>query len=302
MSKGISQSKHAMELAISSMNESLTKLYEKVASIDASLNQNDLICHHKLGTEINKLFSETAANTYGSGAVDKLAAAMQRSRAYIDQARRFATSWTLDELKAMIETYKQGGTSLTYTHVRMLMYINDPTARAKLTERCVVEYMSSSDLEAAIGKLLDREKAGKVLAPRTPAAGLTQLKLLSTKLLERRDVFESKVFAALDRLQPKDANDALLDGIDQTETSLSDLEDFIVSARKRLRSVRSTVLGITAKKESLRPKTVVVERIEPEDDFEEDDEDEELPIDDLEDEYEEPAPRAVPTSKLVRHG
>lgn len=252
MSKAVSKSQSVVQKVLKDMNPALQKLYYKAQEIETNLNKNDLIGHYKLGQEFNKLYDASAVGTYGTGAVEKIAVAMQRSRQYVDQARRFATTWTLRQVEDLIAAYQGHGATLTYTHMRLLMYVTDNATRDKLYDRCAAEALSTGDLDEIMCKLAGKEDAPRrMLAPRTVSAGLSQLNQMAVKLLERREVLTSKVFKAFDNMSAKEITDDLLDSMQKTRENIEELVSFLLDGVKAMVDAKEKATGIVQKKKEI---------------------------------------------------
>jgi hypothetical protein len=130
---------------------------------------SDLRRLHEAGTYIDKLVGE---KQYGSKAIEKLSAGLEKSAQQLSGFRKLAGQWTSSEIERMVEKAGTRGAGLTWHHLRSLLtisprqYDSESEAKAKrreLVDACIKEGWSTRQMQEAVQKELGREKAKRAL-------------------------------------------------------------------------------------------------------------------------------------------
>lgn len=121
-------------------------LLELTATIRALLGQvlrDEVLTRHQIGSHV--VAAKRAPSTYGTNAVENIAADVGVSSDELYRAAAVAETWTADELKKLAARTNRAGRPLSWSHWVALTKA-PPAARHRLIERCLAESWSVREL------------------------------------------------------------------------------------------------------------------------------------------------------------
>ncbi len=172
---------------LDAMSPALRRRYDEIERRRAVAREWNLREYHWLGTVILEI-QEDADAEYGSGATEKLAAALEESKFTIYKSSAFARTYDtkkkLDDLCALCMT---NGRMLGWGHVVALLSVDDSEKRIELQEQVVAESLTAEDLSKAIAKKFKRKSgaSSSQVQPKTVPGRLRQIKNTSENWLDK---------------------------------------------------------------------------------------------------------------------
>jgi hypothetical protein len=234
----------AAEQAVAEMNADLRQAFEKIRERLMKAAVNDIMARYDVGTLIQGVMSNESR--YGANAADSLAAALGISKAVLYTHQQVAVSWKKQELQAVISRVdEETGYHLDWAHVWSLAALTSIDQRDELIERCFEDKLSSRDVRAFVMELTgarsNNPKGRPRSAPKSPSAGLAQLKKLTNSLVNAQDVFEEAVFIRLVEESKEFATEAIAEQLREAQEDQSRLEAAAKANRLKLQAALEAV-------------------------------------------------------------
>jgi len=138
----------------SATNAAVTNAIEETAKrirrlLDAHTKRDSAI-FYKVGVQVREL-----DKSYGSGAIESLAASLGRDDSTLRSYARVASAWPNESefKKLSSQRTADGKLPLCFTSFVVISSLEDPDDRQRMFERAILESLSSRDLKAAIADL-----------------------------------------------------------------------------------------------------------------------------------------------------
>ena len=273
---------------VASMTPALQKVYLKISKGLADTNKTDIHTRYSWGLMINKIRNTPRADTYGDGATQQLADALEINVRVLYQMADFAAAFTPEAVDEAIENSTANGRAMTWSNFRTLSGIDNPKLREQCLKRCIAEAMTSRELDEMVAAKLDHSRdVDEPIPARKVQTVLKQLTKQATSIVAKQKDYESRLFNALDKAGPEAVNDTLVDDIDVARSRLTELESFIKASLRRLNTAEERALGMLRDKDRLATKKGKVIAQEPDEDEEDLEEEEEIVDTDYEEDEEE---------------
>lgn len=234
----------ATEQAVAEMNDDLRQAYEKIRERLVKAAMNDIMARYDVGKEIQAVMSNESR--YGANAADTLSTALGISKAVLYTHQQVAISWEKKELQAVISRIDPDtGYHLDWAHVWALAALTSLEQRDQLVEQCFEDKMSARDVRAAVSELTgaksNNPKGRPRSAPKSPSAGLSQLKKMTNSLVNAQDVFEEAVFIRLVEESKEFASESIAEQLREAQEDQSRLEATAKSNRLKLQAALEAV-------------------------------------------------------------
>lgn len=234
----------ATEQAVAEMNADLRQAYEKIRERLVKAAMNDIMARYDIGKEIATVMANESR--YGANAADTLATALGISKAVLYTHQQVALSWKKQELQDVISRIDPDtGYHLDWAHVWALASLTSLEQRDQLVEQCFEDKMSARDVRAAVVELTgaksNNPKGRPRSAPKSPSAGLSQLKKMTNSLVNAQDVFEEAVFIRLVEESKEFASEAIAEQLREAQEDQSRLEATAKSNRLKLQAALEAV-------------------------------------------------------------
>lgn len=251
-------------LAVGSMNPELRKLFTVLEKEVLQLGNVIVMGRHRIGQRVSAVIG--SERTYGEGAVETLAAALNCTPSALYEYRRIAESYTTEEIKRMLALRTAGGNCLSYNHFNLISPTEGAERKALIT-RIIEEDLSVDQLALIIqdkhgGK---RSRGGrKPQSPKTISAGLHQLNKFSEDVGKRMGIWDVAIFDRMVKGPSDDLDEKLLKSVHNTQTELqtllSNVNVMMDKLHKAEQRVRKVVQGDTSSSSNGRtrqaPRTV----------------------------------------------
>jgi hypothetical protein len=200
------------------------------------------------GARLKKIIEQEA--TYGSNAVEQLAAYFGKTTKYIYDCRNFAQEWDKEFLKAQLAQPMSDGNLLHFDHFRHLTRVKSTKDQELLLRRVRTECLSTNALDEEISaKFITknvRSGGRKPVTPSTPHAGLQKAFSQGQQLERYIDVMKSGVFEKIGAMASEKVDDKLLERIEQVEQQFGSLDDslkavltYCAKSKKRVSKILS---------------------------------------------------------------
>jgi hypothetical protein len=266
------------------MTPELAKEFKIISDKLNDLDQKNILSRYEVGEHIAKI-KETDTK-FGEGAVEKVAAAMNRQADELYALARIVETYTREEIEQMLEKGAKKGFQVTYSHVRLLAGVSDKRVRTKaatemvkakatvVETRAIIHDLSHTDGDVEEGAA--RKKSFKMYLKSTLKESAKMRKVLE-------DIQEGLPADGKLDIRGK-ALDEIEKFVEDTLEGLKDLPDSITTCLASLGDIRERLLLAQEEGE---------EEVDLQDDEEEEEvayeeaEDGELEEDDFDDEYDE---------------
>jgi len=134
------------------MSPALKKKFEQADKLLRSADANFLKARYSLG-EIVSDVEKDPKSVYGAKAIDKLRTALGVNSNILYKARRFTELYTSDDLTQIMSARGKGGQSINWSHMEVLVTVEDDDMRNELTEKVLKEAWTARDLGKEVKKL-----------------------------------------------------------------------------------------------------------------------------------------------------
>jgi hypothetical protein len=127
---------------------------------------------YELGLQVQELYEDERKNggkLYGRNAIGRICKLLRWDDGVIRMALRFVRTFTPEDLERLCALVLPGGEPLTWSHVRVLLTVDDATRQQELLERTAAEGWTCTELAREIKNLEDRPAGdGRGRPPRVP--------------------------------------------------------------------------------------------------------------------------------------
>jgi hypothetical protein len=180
------------KLLLDSIGPELAEKIDRIREWSRADNASTLLRHYDLGLIVKEVYDDDpdqdGPGRYGRYAMKKLASALAWCSTVLYEALAFAQTYTREEVDGLSRLRLPSGASVSWSHVRILVFVADRAERERLLRRVVEESWGCAELarEVAKGKAKTAGTRGRPLArPRDLDGVLRQQGLLADRLLER---------------------------------------------------------------------------------------------------------------------
>jgi hypothetical protein len=229
---------------VAEMNEELRAAYDKICDRLRKAAANDVLARFEVGTVVASVMQNESK--YGAGAADKLADALGITKAVLYTHQQVAVSWKRQELRDLADRVDEAtGYHLDWTHICALTPLTSLQKRDELIECCFEDKLTSREIRALVvgesGARSNNPKGRPRSAPKSPSAGLSQLRKLTNSLVNAQDVFDEAVFDRLVEDPSEFANDSILEQLREAQEDQERLEAVAKTNRLKLQAALEAV-------------------------------------------------------------
>jgi hypothetical protein len=226
MSEKLSPVEQKRNEVYNAMNPDLQKVAKKLDGFAAQVAKGLLKAQWTIGEWVKKVIAEEA--TYGSKAVEQLAAYHDVSPTTLYDARTLCVEFTKERVAELTEKPMANGQYISYSHCRSMMRVKSSKQREKLWKRVFAEGMSVRRLDELIedaGEKNQTNRGGSAPAkPKSVMAGSQQIIKETGTLNNRFEGWGEVVFDEVDHRSPSEVNQELLDRLTQARDNLDLLQ------------------------------------------------------------------------------
>ena len=230
------------------------------------LVRTNVLTRYDLGELVRDLAGDEVK--YGTGAVPALAAVLGESATTLWNCRVLAQTYTRPQLDTLLERGSKAGYQFTWSHLRLLISLDDPKRRRELETLTIEKRLTAADIQAKIQQTLGgkrKDTGRKPVPPKSPAAALGQIAKLATDILNRSAGWEEQAFthfdnAGEDQISPDDLHNLeavhaqLVSGRMQLQQLEAHSSKTVEKLRQRLSKAPATNGAVTPSKRQ-RPDT-----------------------------------------------
>jgi hypothetical protein len=175
-------------------NKCLYAAYEWIKDWKAEESSRDLRSRYRLGEFCQQIIQDEQENNgslYGLNAFGRLSSVFDEDKSFLQAAVRFANSFTPEQLDYLCNARRADGTPISWSHVRWLLTITQPTVREDMLARLLVECWTSDQFGKECGKVVNgadakpRPGGRKVSAPKNLKGLLNQVGAYTEKINKR---------------------------------------------------------------------------------------------------------------------
>lgn len=175
-------------------NEHLYAAYEWIKDWREQESSRDLRSRYKLGEFCQQIIQDEQENNgslYGLNAFGRLSEAFSEDKSFLQAAVRFANAFTHEQLDYLCSARREDDEPISWSHVRWLLSITQPTVREDMLARLLHECWTSDQFGKECGKVMNgadakpRPGGRKVAAPKNLKGLLNQVGAYTEKINKR---------------------------------------------------------------------------------------------------------------------
>jgi hypothetical protein len=174
------------------MNAALKAKVEEIQQWFTRECKRSLESRYKLGLLVKPLYddeTEHGSKRYGERAIETLRLALKWQEDLIPSTLRLVRSYSPAEFKQLTELRNEAGKPLTWSHVRILVQVGDPSKREDLLQRTLRENWTSDQLTYEYKRLVKQDRPTKrgrsLVRPKDLDGVVRQQATLADEFLER---------------------------------------------------------------------------------------------------------------------
>jgi len=212
-----------VEELVESFSPALQESYLWVSQWYKNEANRGLKSRWELGNYCNKIYEDEQENEgrrYGLRSIARLAAAVREDKSSLLLAIRFARCYTKEQRDTLCNVRRSDGTPITWSHVRVLLQVDEAEGREELLARCVSESWTVEVLQREVQAITNRGKTTKagapVSRPKSIDGLLSQVGAFTEKIIKRGPIWTEGTTAAsvmVTDLVPEKITDKLLDDL-----------------------------------------------------------------------------------------
>ena len=242
------------ERAKQSLNEALAQQRVEINMLLKEGALDSVLRNYEVGERIKRI--EAQPEIYGAQGAKRLAKSMGMAVALFYQCVTLINTFSRADIKKMVRKPMNSGGSLTMAHLQSLCTLRQEHTGSigKMLKLTYDESLSAEALADEVQRIRGRtpddklsKRGRKMLPPRSPAAGLSQMYKLSDNIIRRAPLFEKAVLKPLKTLSATECTPQMVATLDAAIKVQEDLADTAITAAKELRSSRDRIQGILDK-------------------------------------------------------
>ncbi len=195
------------------MTPELKKDAQEFRKILAQDSLGAIVLRYNMGEKIRVIIEKES--TYGSNAVEQLAAYLGQSTTALYELRNVAECYTRTEIKDLAKREMANGNHISIAHIRTLVQIKRAADREKMTKRIFNESLTAAQLATEVAAGVDKTNTrggGRPPAkPTSPLAGTQQIFEQFQTVNNRVEVWQGAVFKEIDQMEPDKFSPALVE-------------------------------------------------------------------------------------------
>jgi hypothetical protein len=210
---------------------------------------NDVIWKKfKLGQIVRDMKQNEAR--YGESAVEQLAVVLGSPATELWEAQRLATCYTEETLQKLIDRAAKTGRRIQWSHLRQLADMSESAGagaaktRRELETQIINEGLTARELTQIIQQRLGARSLGSgrtPAPPRTPAAGLQQIREFSNGFVRRWEGYAEHVFKALDTAGEDQLSEQTMQHLEESKEAQLKLQETLTQSLNRTNAAISRV-------------------------------------------------------------
>lgn len=230
------------------MPPALRKACEKADKLVHGADANFLKARYELGKIVSEV-EKNVKNSYGSRAVDKMSNILGVNKNILYKTRRFTELYDQDDLSQIVQARGKNGRSINWTHMEILVTVEDDKVRNDLTEKVLTNGWSGKELgkevQALFGGSRSNSNGRPMNKPKDFAGYLDSIIAVAEAVKKKTDTVwlaeEDNMFDAA--LAVLDVNEPLIDKMQETLDELANTVLAVEQVTKELNDIREELLS-----------------------------------------------------------
>lgn len=176
---------------LAEMTPALRQRYKQISGLLADVDKDAITARHKTGKIIQDILDAEDNSKFGKNAAGQLAVALDIRKQDLYRCKAFADTYSDSDVKKLIARTTVGGRRLKWSHVDLIIRIQDDKLRIKMLELVFTNDWSVRELSDAIKDKLGKRGKGKGRPRATPSTPQGAIALLAKQAKTVVDVYSA---------------------------------------------------------------------------------------------------------------
>jgi hypothetical protein len=176
---------------LAEMTPALRQCYKQISGLLFDADKNIIIARHKTGKIIQDILDTEDNSKFGKDAAGQLAVALAIPKQDLYRCKVFADTYADGDVKKLVTKTTAGGRRLKWSHVDLIIRIQDDKLRRKMLDRVFANDWSVRELSDAIKDKLGKRGKGKGRPRATPSTPQGAIALLAKQAKTVVDVYSA---------------------------------------------------------------------------------------------------------------
>lgn len=192
----------ARDRAIEEMPKRLRTTCREIGRLWARATARNVKDRYKIALLVKRVRDRDGSRSYGSGAVQRLAAALGRKERTLYEYATVADTFSEAKLKQILARRDLYGRPLSWTHLTALARVVEAGRRHELLEQALAEGLSARELARRLEERPAETDPDETGPPRTVRSALGQLRVQGQTVVQNAALWDEALFRRIEGADP----------------------------------------------------------------------------------------------------